>query len=205
MVQIKICGLTRREDLEFVVSLRVDYVGFVLAQSPRSVTLGQACDLARAAHKKIHTVAVLANVVSETEICSVVETGVFDFVQIHGSMPDLKKIDPGVIIRAVRVKNSTQEVVLTGTEAFYGVLFDTYQKERMGGTGQTFDWSKIKSCTLPNKVFLSGGLSPDNVGEAIAAVQPDVVDASSGLEDTPGVKNHVKIKQFVRSARSEVL
>ena len=82
------------------------------------------------------------------------------------------------------------------------ILFDTYSEEEYGGTGRSFDWEILKGLSLPSKIILSGGLTPDKVSEAVKIVRPYAVDVSSGVEDKPGKKDHMKIKRFIEAIKN---
>jgi phosphoribosylanthranilate isomerase len=120
-------------------------------------------------------------------------------VQLHGDeSPDFCERIDRTVIKAIRVKDASwqRDVASYRVQA---VLFDTYASDRYGGTGRTFDWDLIAA--IPQRIILSGGLNPDNVQDAIRRVHPYGVDTSSGVEATPGVKDHGKIRAFIEAAK----
>ncbi|HEX8172208.1 MAG TPA: phosphoribosylanthranilate isomerase [Thermoanaerobaculia bacterium] len=177
MTRIKICGITRAEDAELVCELGADFAGFVFApDSPRYV------DPARAPQTHgVQRVGVFRNATAEF-IGRAIELARLDLVQLHGGT-----YSGFPVIQAFRVGESLPDCTTT---ADY-VLFDTG-----GGTGRTFDWELLSSYRRDKPFFLAGGLTPDNVAEAIARVAPDVVDVASGVESSPGIKDHQKLRTF---------
>ncbi len=199
--RVKICGITRAEDAHAVVEAGADALGLVFySPSPRLVSIAQARELARAVPPFITLVGLFVN-----EPASVVR-GVLDGVplqllQFHGEEEEAYCASFGLpYIKAARVKPGFDLVKYA--ESFpsaQGLLLDAYV-EGYGGGGQPFDWSLIPSrLSLP--VILSGGLDADNVTEAIRAVRPWAVDASSGVEAGKGIKDANKIAAFMDGVR----
>jgi len=189
MTKIKICGITNAEDARFCEEVGADFLGFVFVRSsPRCV---RAQDVAR-----IETRAKRVGVFRDSgigEIRRIAEIARLDYVQLHGSESedDVREIELPVI-KAVRVENVIP-VVNTAAE---WVMFDSG-----GGTGRTFDW-KLVAGYHGKKFFLAGGLTPENVVDAIHAVHPDAIDLASGVESKPGVKDHDKVRELFRRVRS---
>lgn len=202
MAKIKICGLRRVEDIAYVNHCVPDYVGFVFAKSPRQVTKEQAGELRRLLGAEITPVGVFVNAPVE-EAAKLLNQGIIDVAQLHGEESEnyiqrLKELTGGaVIIKAVRVASREEVPKSLNTRSDY-LLFDAYSPLAHGGTGQTFDWSMIEGVTKP--FFLAGGITADNVAEAIAAVQPYAVDVSSAVE-TQGRKDEKKICSMVKCVR----
>lgn len=198
MTKIKICGLKELEDLEFINQLPVDYVGFVkYPKSPRYVeNLKELADLVKKAKK----IAVFVNP-SYEEVKKALDEGI-DLIQLHGEeSPEFgAKIGWERVIKAFRIKkeNSLNLENLKTWAKGYALLFDTYKPGIPGGTGETFDWRIAKKAVnLGYRIFLAGGLTPENVSLAIREVNPYAVDISSGVEVYPGKKNLLKIKALV--------
>ncbi|MEZ0360763.1 MAG: phosphoribosylanthranilate isomerase [Hydrogenobacter sp.] len=202
MVKVKFCGIKRLEDLQKAISLGVHYVGFVLyPKSPRYVSLDQLKVLVDTADT-IKKVAVMVNPDYE-DVRKVFDTGI-DMVQLHGeeSFSFAKKIGAERVIKAFRVRDKIY--VSEEWKKVYAVLLDAYSERLYGGTGKTFSWNLAKDIVNKGfRVFLSGGLNPINVGEAIKQVSPYCVDVSSGIEIEPGIKDHSKMEAFVRAVFQE--
>ncbi len=201
MVKIKFCGLKREEDVEKAVLLGVDYLGFILyPKSPRYVDIDRLKDLLKFS-KTAKKVGVFVNP-SYQEVKKALDLGI-DYVQLHGeeSLEFAKSIGLERVIKAFRVKDKLEiDHVWKQT---YAILLDTYHKEFYGGTGKTFDWDIAKEAVDSGfRVFLSGGLNAKNVSLAIKKVKPYAVDVSSGIELSPGVKDHKKMEEFVNAVKN---
>ena len=195
MTKIKICGLTRPEDIIIVNNLRPDYIGFVLAESRRKVMPNQALSLRNALDKNIIPVGVFVNEPIEN-IIALVQNGVIDIIQLHGEenenyIEKIKLSTSAPIIKAISVQKKDDVQKWNHTAADY-LLLD----HKGGGTGIAFDWNLIGETTKP--YFLAGGLNPQNVSQAIAKTAPYAVDVSTGVE----VSSHKcpnKIRDFIRA------
>ena len=201
--RLKICGLSRPCDIEWVNDAGVDFAGFVFARSRRQVSPEQAKQLHSMLKKEITAVGVFVNETIET-IVGLVEDGVIDWVQLHGQedeayINELKSKVSCPVIQAFSVR--TKEDVLRARESYADyILLD----QGGGGTGRTFDWSLLeRSKAAENKTpfFLAGGLGVDNLEEAIRRTRPFAVDLSSSLE-TDGRKDAGKIREAVRIVRA---
>jgi len=214
MPKIKICGLTRPQDIEAINTAKPDFVGFIFAPSRRQITPEHAQFLRKNLHPSIKTVGVfvnqlvrdsyqLENSTAQNAHASVLNVQLIlddtiDIIQLHGQESEddiqhLKSITDKPIIKAISVREKSDIIAWQQTAADY-LLLDN----GTGGTGQTFDWNLAKYCTKP--YFLAGGLSPDNIAEALQATTPFAVDVSSGVE-TAGLKDPEKIKNFIRSVQ----
>jgi len=199
MVKVKICGLTRPQDIEAANAEAPDYIGFVFARSRRRVTPWQALKLRDTLDPGIIPVGVFVDEAAGT-ILSLARDGVIDIIQLHGSedekyIGELKSMTDKPVIKAVAVQKKGDAQRWEQSSADY-LLLD----HKSGGTGQVFDWDLIGQTCKP--YFLAGGLSPENVAQAIMKTHPFAVDVSSGVEAN-GVKESEKIKQFIRRVRDE--
>lgn len=199
MVKVKICGLSRIEDIEIVNLVKPDYIGFVFAESRRKVTPQHALELRKLLHPDIIPVGVFVNEQIET-IMTIVKSGAIDIIQLHGSEDEhyiqkLKLQMNRPVIKAVSVQNKGDVQKWQGTIADY-LLLD----HKGGGTGESFDWDLIGEVKKP--FFLAGGLHTQNVGKAIKQTTPFAVDVSSGVE-TDGAKDAKKIVEFIRRSQNE--
>ncbi len=207
LTKIKLCGLSREQDIEYVNEALPDYAGFVFAESRRQITADTAYRLKALLDKRISSVGVFVNE-DMAYIRNLCFEGVIDYVQLHGdednhyiqSLLELLSMSScsKPIIKAVRVKDEQAVVLTAGLPVDY-LLLDTYSESAYGGTGTTFDWKLAASAQKP--FFLAGGLNSQNVVSAIAAAQPYCVDISSGVESN-GVKDGSKIKNIVKLIRS---
>ena len=201
-VRIKICGMTNTEDAVAAAELGADAVGFVFAPSPRQVSAEKAREIIMALPPFIKTVGVFVDEDPE-KVTSVAAFCHLDLLQFHGeeSAAYCRRFGQRVI-KAVRVQHQDR---LEGCSEYSGVvaalLLDTYVPDRYGGTGLTFGWNLALEAKEYAPIILAGGLNPDNVADAISAVKPYAVDASSGLEKEPGVKDHEKMALFIQTVR----
>jgi len=210
-VRVKICGITREEDLAVAVAAGADAVGFLVGvpSSPRNLTLERAERLLRKVPIFVDSVVVTApqNIKGLVEICEGLKPTA---IQIHGKKNfDASEIRERIkdtrLIKTVYVKTSSlNETVIEDLKTFDAVLLDSFTKGQYGGTGRVHDWTlsrQIKEAVAPLPVILAGGLKPENVKEAILTVQPYAVDVASGVELRPAVKDHEKIRAFVENAK----
>lgn len=206
--RIKMCGMTREKDVEAGVNLGLDALGFIFYEkSPRNVFP----DFVRAVVSKIPPFVDCVGVFVDRdreEVEEIVEYCSLSHAQLHGK-EDPKYCErverfasPCHAIKAFRVgSESKREDFSPYDDIVHGYLLDTYVKGNAGGTGSSFDWNIIERLDLQRPMILAGGLSPDNVEEAICSVSPFGVDVNSGVEIEPGIKDHLKISEFVRKVR----
>lgn len=202
MAKIKICGLSRLDDILIVNKVLPDYIGFVFVKSRRQITPQQANILKLRLDDSIKSVGVFVNedINIISDICN---DNIIDLVQLHGNedaeyIEKLKKLVTKPIIKAIRLKTS-QDILQAQTTASDFLLYDTYHDKEYGGTGIAFDWSIIPK--TEKQIFLAGGISTENVVDAIKFVCPYCVDVSSSVE-TDGIKDNRKIIEIVNKVRS---
>lgn len=198
MTWVKICGLTRADDVSTAVAAGADAVGFVMAEdSPRRVTLREARRLADGIPAL--RVLVTADMPVDDVLDALAYTGC-DAIQPHGlyaAMAARHARDLGyVVLRPVAVGDS---VDVSSVPVGQIPLLDTYDPDRLGGTGTVFDWRL--AANTDRRFVLAGGLGPENVRKAITVVKPWGVDASSRLEEEPGIKDPDKVAHFVEEAK----
>jgi phosphoribosylanthranilate isomerase len=215
MTRVKICGLTREEDVDAAVDAGADAVGFIsgLPSSPRNLPVSRVASLISRVPPFVTSVLVTTGqgLVENSDAVKRISPGA---VQLYSSVlsPETVRCSfHSYLLRPYSVGRDESDVgsvdVLSkAREAAMGydaLLTDTYQKGREGGTGLTSDWSvcaSIRKAIAPTPTILSGGLRPENVELAIATVAPYCVDVSSGVESAPGVKDHAKVRAFVKRA-----
>ncbi len=205
MTDVKICGLTRPQDVLLACVLGARWLGFNFAAgSPRRLSLAAAREAAAEAPSGVSRVGVF---VDETldEIRRAVEAASLDFVQVHRPLrPEDPREMPRPVFAVVRVPAPPAPLPVPEREALArcrAILFDTAASEAPGGTGRAFDWSLLDGTRWPVPVLLAGGLEADNVAGAIARVRPAAVDVASGVESAPGVKDRSRMERFFRAVQ----
>lgn len=188
---VKICGLTDAAAVDAALAAGADAIGFVFAKSPRQVTPAQAFELARPARGRVACVAVTLHP-TQNEIDRIVD----------GFVPDVLQTDAADFATLSLPASLTRLPVLrAGTPASAVAARALFEGPR-SGTGQVADWAEARRLAARCELVLAGGLSPDNVADAIDAVAPFGVDVSSGVEAAPGRKDPARIAQFVARARA---
>ncbi|MHB2138265.1 phosphoribosylanthranilate isomerase [Pseudomonas monsensis] len=201
-VRSKICGITRIEDALAAVEAGADAIGFVFyAKSPRAVSVQQARAIIRALPPFVTTVGLFVNA-SRCELGEILDAVPLDLLQFHGDEnAEACEEWRRPYIKALRVKAGDDiAAAVAAYPGASGVLLDTYVEGVPGGTGEAFDWSLIPP-DLSKPLILAGGLTPENVSDAVARVRPYAVDVSGGVEASKGIKDHAKIRAFIAAAR----
>jgi phosphoribosylanthranilate isomerase len=202
-LRVKICGITNTDDALLAAYLGADALGFVFVkESPRAITPDEARNIIEKLPPFIATVGVFVDT-PEEEILSVIgQTGI-KCVQLHGNESPSKYSKIRIpVIKAFRVSEHFQVDTIVRFPAT-AYLLDTYVNGNAGGTGKTFDWDIALAAQSYGRIILAGGLTPDNLGEAIKKVQPYGLDISSGVESVPGKKDKRKLQQLFATIHSE--
>lgn len=201
--KIKICGITNLKDARAAVKLGADALGFILAPSPRRVTLSAAKKIIKMLPPFITTVAVVVNE-KKDRLDKIIKTKAFDLLQLHGEETPQQcnylknKIK---LIKTFRIKNKGSLKYISDYK-IKAILLDTFVKEKYGGTGAIFNWALVKLIKSKNySLVLSGGLNPKNVGLAIRKIKPYAVDVSSSVEKYPGKKDLALLKKFITEVK----
>ena len=201
--RVKICGITRPEDAQLAVELGAAALGFnFYAPSPRYIEPGAARHIVLKLPPFVTSVGVFAD---ETDLVQVLEragmAGV-GCVQLHGQshsvLDDARQVLP--VIVAVGVSGAFSPQSLSGMRAS-AFLLDASHPDLHGGTGTTFDWGIAKEVKRYGTIILAGGLTPENVGQAIRKVRPYAVDVASGVESAPGIKDPAKLRAFFKAVK----
>jgi phosphoribosylanthranilate isomerase len=208
VTRVKFCGITRLEDAELAVELGAWAIGFVLwPQSPRAADPAAAAAIAAALRRRVELVGVFVNATLD-EIAHAADELHLSHVQLHGDEGPAFCAEAGrrtgaKVIKAMRVSSAAdfQDLERYHTDLH---LLDTAVKGLRGGSGRTWDWALAGTRRRHVPVILSGGLAPDNVAAGIAAVDPWAVDVSSGVEASPGVKDHAKMSAFMAAVPQPV-
>jgi phosphoribosylanthranilate isomerase len=204
-VFVKVCGITSPEDAVAAAEAGADAIGLVFwPRSPRVVTIEQARAIGDALPPFVMRVGVFVDA-GRDEMARVADAARLDLLQLHGDEPPEALDDlPRRALKAVRVGDGfapADALRYEGRAA--GLLLDTKAPGAPGGTGRAFDWSLARGVREKARfLLLAGGLTPENVRAALEAVRPDGVDASSSLEETPGRKDHARVRAFVSAVRA---
>ncbi|MGT3070771.1 phosphoribosylanthranilate isomerase [Pseudomonas putida] len=201
-VRSKICGITRIEDALAAAEAGADAIGFVFyAKSPRAVDVRQARAIIAELPPFVTTVGLFVNA-SRCELNEILEVVPLDLLQFHGDeTPQDCEGYHRPWIKALRVRPGDDlEAACQLYAGARGILLDTYVAGVPGGTGEAFDWSLVPA-HLSKPIILAGGLSADNVGQAIAQVRPYAVDVSGGVEQAKGIKDAAKIEVFMQAVK----
>ncbi len=201
MVKIKICGITNIDDALAATEAGADALGFnFYKKSPRYVEPSKAMEIISQLPPFVLPVGLFVNEREEKIRELVTETGI-QAIQLHGDeSPEFCQCLGSRVIKAFQVKDkeSLKHMAHYRVSAF---LLDSYNNKLRGGTGVTFDWHLAVVAKTFGRIILAGGLTPENVGEAVGLVQPYAVDTTSGVEKSPGIKDHPKIRKFIQEAR----
>jgi phosphoribosylanthranilate isomerase len=202
MTRIKMCGFTRPEDARLAVDAGASAIGLVFwARSPRAVSVAQARAIVRVLPPFVTAVGVFVNESAETIDAVCRDVGLWA-VQLHGDESDDLALGLGrPVIRSVAVDDAFDPLSLSEWPETIVPLLDAADPIRRGGTGTRVDWSRAALAARVRPIVLAGGLTPDNVGDAIRQVRPAAVDVSSGIEDDPGRKSANRIAAFARAVR----
>lgn len=202
MVAVKICGLTRVDDAVRCVELGADAIGLNFwAGSSRCTGIRRAREIVDAVGDRAEMVGVFVNA-SLPEIASILERTGVDWVQLHGDEPP--DVVEALLPRAYKALAVQGPSAVELARRYPGehLLLDASVQGLRGGTGSTFDWTIARAVASERKLTLAGGLTPDNVAEAVRAVRPHRVDVASGVESEPGRKDPDKVRAFVEAAKS---
>lgn len=210
-MQVKICGLTKVEDALAAIEAGADFLGFnFYPKSPRYLTPEKCADLQSAIknrQSKIKTVGIFVNESVET-VARILEQCGLDLAQLHGEeTPEMVAALRGRAFKAFRGTGQRHAEYAVArnpsslTPKAPAFLVDAYSATLYGGTGHTADWRAAQPLAAQYSLFLAGGLTPENVADAIQQVQPWGVDVASGVESAPGVKDKAKVKLFVEKAK----
>jgi phosphoribosylanthranilate isomerase len=201
-VIVKICGITNAEDALAATEFGAAALGFVFHQpSPRGVTIENAARIAQALPPSIVKVGVFVDA-SEDMVLKAIAACDLNLLQFHGGESPDYCLQFGLMsMKAFRIKDaaSLHDLPNYPTDAW---LLDSYVADKLGGTGEKFNWELAREARgLGKPIFLAGGLTPENVADAVRLVQPYAVDVSSGVEAVPGKKDLAKVRAFIQAAR----
>ena len=201
-MQVKICGITNSEDARAAVDAGADAIGLIFYQgSKRCIDERLAAEIVSLLPPYTSINALFVNP-TEAEVRKVLSTVDVSQIQFHGEEPPAFCEDFGrPYVKSIPVVDTTRMQALVADHAnARAYLFDTHVTGEYGGTGKTFDWTKMPEKNIGHRI-LAGGLNTENVAKAIRIACPDAVDVSSGVESQPGIKNHETLKRFIAAAK----
>lgn len=204
--RIKFCGVARLDDAERAVELGAWAVGMVLwAGSARACPPDTAAAIGAALQRRAEVAGVFVNAHLD-EVVAAAEANALTLVQLHGDegpsfCAEVARRTGAKVIKAARVRGGADVQALRSFHTDFHLL-DAYAPGQRGGTGETFAWELAHEHPRDRPLILSGGLAPDNVGDAISAVRPFAVDVASGVETAPGVKDHARMAAFAEAVRA---
>jgi len=199
---VKICGITNTADAVAVAEAGADAVGLMFYEgSPRNVSLQRAAEISREL-PFMTKVGVFVNAPEDLVSRAIAECGL-NILQFHGDeTPEYCSLFPVMTMKAFRIRDaeSLKQLPKYQTDAY---LLDAFVSNQLGGTGAKFNWElAVEAQKFGRPIFLAGGLTPENVADAVKLVHPYAVDVSSGVESTPGIKDHAKVRAFVKAAKA---
>lgn len=204
MTKVKICGLTNLDDALKAEDLGADFLGFIFFKnSPRHISPDSIRDIIENLHGSAQKVGLFCDqdvnfVRVQADNCRL------DLIQLHGNeSPDYTEtLRKDIrIIKSFKIKKNFDFGILQRYEKADFYLFDTYKEGMPGGTGVSFDWGMLEGKSFNKPIFLAGGLRPNNVKKAIEAVRPFAVDVASGIEKSPGKKDHRLLEEFITAVK----
>ncbi len=207
MIPVKICGITNVEDAQSAVSFSASALGFIFYdKSPRYILPETASQIAEDLKGQVSFTGVFVNETLDY-IHAVKEEIGLNFIQLHGNeSPEYCRAVQLPVIKVFRVASDFDAETMRSYDV-HAFLFDTYKKRKPGGTGDIFNWNIIFDLPTDTPIILSGGLSVENILDAINAVCPSAVDVNSGVESKPGVKDEKKMKalfDILQTTRSPI-
>lgn len=203
-VKLKVCGITSLEGARAAIDCGAEYLGFnFYARSPRYIAPDAARDIINELPPEILCVGIFVNEPQPSDVLEKMSASGVQYAQLHGDeTPDFcARVGAERVIKALRVGPDFEARSVWDYPAS-AILLDAYDAKLYGGTGKTLDWSVAYEAARLTKVFLAGGLSPDNVAEAVRAVEPFAVDVNSGVESAPGRKDAGKLRQLAAALQS---
>jgi phosphoribosylanthranilate isomerase len=200
---VKICGITSPADGLEAVAAGADAIGLMFYEkSPRYITLDTATKIVRELPSSVFRIGVFVNA-SEDHVHRAIKECGLHMAQFHGDeSPEFCRQFPVMTIKAFRIQDADSLLALRSypTDAW---LLDAYTSDKLGGTGARFDWDlAVEAQKMGRPIFLAGGLTPENVAEAVRKVRPYAVDVSSGVESAPGKKDPAKMRAFIQAVKT---
>ncbi|PYT69179.1 MAG: phosphoribosylanthranilate isomerase [Acidobacteria bacterium] len=204
MVRVKICGITNAKDAQAAVDAGANLLGFnFYAKSPRHIAEETAAEIRSHLPKRVKAVGIFVNHLP-ADVISLRSSLGLDAVQLHGDEPPeaVAEIAPVVpVIKAFRVEPEFPQTTLDQYSHAFAFLFDAAHTDQYGGTGCTTDWDVARRAAAKHRIILAGGLKVENVAAAVRIVRPYGIDVASGVESSPGKKDHGRLREFIQEVR----
>lgn len=204
MVRVKICGITSAADAQAAIEAGANLIGFnFYPKSPRHISEDRAAEIRSKLPKRVKAVGIFVNQLAADVITLRSSLGL-DAVQLHGdeSAETVAEIAPVVqVIKAFRVEPEFPITTLDEYSRAFAFLFDAAHTDQYGGTGRTTDWDVARRASLKHRIILAGGLKVENVAAAVRIVRPYGIDVASGVESSPGKKDHDLLREFIKEVR----
>lgn len=202
MTRVKICGIKRFQDAVCAVESGADALGFIFySKSKRYISPADARDIIEKLPPFISLVGVFVNY-SVQDINHTIDKAGINTIQLHGDeSPSFCNNFKIPVIKTIRISDNLNSKLIESFNV-QAILFDTFKEEEYGGTGSVFNWDIVKTAGITNNIIISGGLNPENVHEAVSKIKPYAVDVSSGVEASPGIKDHLKINKFIEAVNN---
>jgi phosphoribosylanthranilate isomerase len=199
---VKICGITNWPDAQRSFKAGADYLGFNFCRkSPRYISPARAKKIVERLPRGVTAVGVFVNETEEA-VLEIARKGGLDYVQLHGeeSPRTVTNLAKRVrVIKAIRVRKPFRVAELSRYKSASAFLLDAFDRHARGGTGKMFDWAVARRANRGRRIFLAGGLTPENAAEASQSVKPFALDVCSGVEASPGKKDAARLKAFMRA------
>lgn len=204
MVHVKICGITSAADAQAAIEAGANLLGFnFYAKSPRHISEDKAAEIRSKLPKKVKVVGIFVNRLA-ADVITLQSSLPLDAVQLHGdeSPETVAEIAPVVpVIKAFRVEPEFPIATLSEYSRAFAFLFDAANTGQYGGTGRTTDWDVARLASSKHRIILAGGLKIENVAAAVRIVRPYGIDVASGVEASPGKKDHDLLREFIKEVR----
>lgn len=204
MVRIKICGITSAADAQAAIEAGANLLGFnFYAKSPRHISEDQAAEIRSKLPKRVKAVGIFVNRLV-ADVITLRSSVKLDAVQLHGdespeTVAEIASVVP--VIKAFRVEPEFPITTLDEYSRAFAFLFDAAHTDQYGGTGRTTDWDVARRASLRHRIILAGGLKVENVTAAVRIVRPYGIDVASGVESSPGKKDHELLREFIKEVR----
>lgn len=202
MTRVKICGITRLQDAVYAVDSGASALGFIFYnKSKRYIPPDDARDIIRKLPPFISLVGVFVNAPAD-DINSTISKSGINTLQLHGD--ETAEFCNNFVLPTIKTIRIADNLNLKHIESFdvQAILFDTFKENEYGGTGSVFNWDILENSGITKKIIISGGLNPENVQDAILKFNPYAVDVNSGVERSPGIKDHQEINKFIEAVNN---
>ena len=204
MIRVKICGITSAADAQAAIEAGANLLGFnFYPKSPQHISEDRAAEIRSKLPKKVKAVGIFVNRLP-ADVIALQSSLALDAVQLHGdeSPETVAEIAPVVpVIKAFRVEAEFPVTALDEYSHAFAFLFDAAHTDQYGGTGRTTDWDVARRASLKHRIILAGGLKVENVAAAVRIVRPYGIDVASGVESSPGKKDHELLREFIKEVR----